>query len=102
MPLSHAILHSLFHIYSARYKELFMQSKYSLSFRIVEFIFRIIGLIVGCFWGWQFGGWALDLFGSPSHSDLLVTKFIFFLVGVLSGCILILYFTTRSAMAIGG
>src|SRR5258706_3400476 len=100
MPLSHAILHSLFHIYSARYKELFMQSKYSLSFRIVEFIFRIIGLIVGCFWGWQFGGWALDLFGSPSHSDLLVTQIIFFLVGGLSGFILIPYFTTRPASAI--
>jgi uncharacterized protein YacL len=77
-----------------------MQSKYSLSFRIVEFIFRIIGLIAGCFWGWQFGGWALDQFGSPSHSDLLVTEIIFFLVGGLSGFILIPYFTTRPASAI--
>src|SRR5260221_6801997 len=77
-----------------------MQNSSSLSFRIVEFIFRIIGWVVVSFWGMWFGEWALDLFGTPNRSDLLVTRIIFFLVGGLSGFILIPYFTTRPARAI--
>ena len=49
-----------------------MQNQSSLSFRIVEFIFRIIGLIFGSIWGWQLGGWALELFGTPAPQELLV------------------------------
>jgi uncharacterized protein YacL len=100
MPLSRAIMHPLFHIYLYVTKELFMQSKYSLSFRIVEFIFRIIGLIAGSFGGWQLGGWALNLFGPAEKSDLLITQIVFFLVGGLSGFILVPYITTRPAYAI--
>jgi uncharacterized protein YacL len=93
-------MHPLFHIYLYVTKELFMQSKYSISFRIVEFIFRIIGLIAGCVGGWQLGGWSLSLFGPPDKSDLLITQIVFFLVGGLSGFILIPYITTRPAYAI--
>ena len=77
-----------------------MQNSSSLSFRIVEFIFRIIGWVVVSIWGVQFGGWALNLFGIPEARELLVTKWIFFLVGGLSGFILIPYITTRPARAI--
>ena len=77
-----------------------MQIKSSLTFRIVEFIFRIIGLVLGCMWGWQFGAWALNLFGIPAPGELLVAQVVFFLVGGLAGFILTPYFTTRPARAI--
>ncbi len=77
-----------------------MQSQSSLTFRIVEFIFRIIGWVAFSIWGIYFAGWALDLFGTPQPNELLVTRIIFFLVGGLSGFILIPYVTTRPARAI--
>src|SRR6185295_7146413 len=81
-------------------KELFMQSKSSLTFRIVEFIFRIIGWIIFSIWGYSFAEWALNLFGVPEPRELLVAQIIFFLVGGLSGFILIPYVTTRPARSI--
>ena len=72
-----------------------MQNQGSLTFRIVEFIFRLIGLLLGSIWGWQFGTWALNLFGTPEANELLVARVVFFLVGGLAGFILIPYFTTR-------
>jgi len=77
-----------------------MQNPGSLSFRIVEFIFRIIGMITGAFWGWQFGAWMLDIFGTPAPSDLLASQIVFLLLGGLAGFILIPYFSTRPARAI--
>jgi len=77
-----------------------MQNNSSITFRIVEFIFRIIGWVVVSVWGVWFGAWALNLFGTPAASDLLVTQIVFFLVGGLSGFILIPYVTTRPARAI--
>ena len=77
-----------------------MQNNSSISFRIVEFIFRIIGWVVVSVWGMWFGEWSLNLFGTPEAGELLVTKIVFFLVGGLSGFILIPYVTTRPARAI--
>ena len=77
-----------------------MQSTSSLSFRVVEFIFRIIGWIIFSIWGYSFAEWALSFFGVPEARELLVAQIIFFLVGGLSGFILIPYFTTRPARAL--
>jgi len=77
-----------------------MKNQGSLTFRIVEFIFRIIGLVVGAYWGVGFGDWALHLFGVPTQDELTITRVIFLLVFGLSGFILIPYFTTRPARAI--
>jgi uncharacterized protein YacL len=90
----------LFHLYSVLYKELFMQNSSSLTFRVVEFIFRVIGWIIFSVWGYSFAEWALNLFGVPEARELLVAQIIFFLVGGLSGFILIPYITTRPARAI--
>src|SRR5262245_13934711 len=77
-----------------------MHNQSSLSFRIVEFIFRIIGWIAGSLAGMNIGVGALNLLGNPKENELIVTRVIFFLVGGLSGFILIPYFTTRPARAV--
>src|SRR5262245_25538825 len=77
-----------------------MQNQGSFTFRIVEFIFRLVGLIIVSIWGWQFGTWALNLFGTPKADELLVARIVFFLVGGLAGFILIPYFTTRPTRAV--
>jgi uncharacterized protein YacL len=77
-----------------------MKDPGSLAFRVVEFIFRIIGWVIGSVAGAQFGEWSLNLFGQPDATELLVTKIVFFLVGGLAGFILIPYFTTRPTRAI--
>src|SRR5262245_60360191 len=77
-----------------------MQNHSSLTFRVVEFIFRIIGWIIFSIWGYSFAEWAMNLFGVPQAGELLVAQIIFFLVGGLSGFILIPYFTTRPARAL--
>jgi len=79
-----------------------MQNQGSVTFRIVEFIFRIIGMVLAGIWGWQFGGWVLQqpLFGKPEPGDLIISSIVFGLVGGLSGFILIPYVTTRPARSI--
>ena len=77
-----------------------MQNNSSFTFRVVEFIFRVIGWIIFSVWGYSFAEWALNLFGVPEARELLVAQIIFFLVGGLSGFILIPYITTRPARAI--
>ena len=69
-----------------------MNNSGSLAFRIVEFIFRIIGGIIGCLWGLGFAEWSLNLFGVPSFDELLIARIAFFLVFGLSG-----FFNARSA-----
>lgn len=77
-----------------------MKEPGSLAFRVVEFIFRIIGWIIGSLWGIYFAEWALNLLGEPTSDELLLTRIIFFFVFGLSGFILIPYITTRPARAI--
>jgi uncharacterized protein YacL len=77
-----------------------MKDTGSLAFRIVEFIFRIFGWIIGSLWGIYFADWALNLLGEPAPDELLITRILFFLVFGLSGFILIPYITTRPARAI--
>ena len=72
----------------------------NLTFRIVEFIFRIIGLIVFIFLGAAFGGWAANLFGPTDEGQVLLYKLVFLLIGGLAGFILTPYITTRPARAI--
>ena len=76
-----------------------MKNQGSITFRVVEFIFRIIGWVIGSIWGMSVGVWALNLFGNPKDNEVLVTRVIFFLIGGLSGFILIPYFTTRPIRA---
>ena len=77
-----------------------MQNQHSLSFRIVEFIFRIIGWLILSIWGIRFADWTLNLLGTPTADELLIARIVFFLVGGLAGFILIPYFTTRPSSAI--
>jgi len=72
----------------------------SISFRIVEFIFRIVGLVVFTFLGVAFGGWAANLTGPADISQVYLYKWVFLLLGGLAGFILTPYFTTRPARAI--
>ena len=76
------------------------QDQGTLTFRIVEFIFRIFGWIVFSIWGLNFAEWVLHLFGIPGTNELLIARVVFFLVGGLAGFILIPYFTTRPARVI--
>ncbi len=77
-----------------------MNNQNSISFRIVEFIFRIFGWVVVSIWGLRFADWSMNLLGNTQPNDLFVTRVVFFLVGGLSGFILIPYITTRPARAI--
>ena len=78
--------------------ELFMQS--SILFRIIEFIFRIIGMIVFGFMGVAFGGWLAGLFELPGSTQVYLYRWLFLLLGGLGGFILTPYITTRPARAI--
>ncbi len=74
--------------------------KNSITFRIVEFIFRIIGLVVFMFAGVAFGDWLAGIFEAPDSSEVYLYRWLFLLLGGLSGFILTPYFTTRPARAI--
>jgi uncharacterized protein YacL len=77
-----------------------MKETGSITFRIVEFIFRIMGWAIGSVLGVNFASWGLNLLGTPKPAELLTGQIAFFLIGGLSGFILIPYITTRPARAI--
>jgi uncharacterized protein YacL len=70
------------------------------SFRIVEFIFRIIGMFVFGILGFVLGGSVAVFFGSSNSSEILLYQVVFGLLGALSGLILTPYITTRPARAL--
>lgn len=74
--------------------------KSSYSFRIVEFIFRFVGLFVFSIWGFSFGAAAANYLGPTDSGEIFLYQSVFTLLGGLSGFILIPYFTTRPARAI--
>ena len=74
--------------------------KSSTSFRIVEFIFRVIALIIFGILGFSLGEKIASLFGSSGSNEILVDQVVFLMLGGLSGFVLIPYITTRPARAI--
>src|SRR5262245_15736075 len=92
---SRAIMQALF---CTLQMELFMKS--TILFRIVEFIFRIFGMIVFGFAGVSFGNWLASLFELPGSAQVYLYRWLFLLLGGLGGFILTPYFTTRPARAI--
>ena len=60
----------------------------------VEFVFRMIGMVVFAFLGWSFGGWAARIPPFDPMQELLY-RVVFGLVGALAGLVLTPYFTTR-------
>ncbi|HEY5729070.1 MAG TPA: PIN domain-containing protein [Anaerolineales bacterium] len=70
------------------------------SFRIVEFIFRFIGLFIVSILGFSFGETASNWLGPSDTAEIFLFQSVFALLGGLSGFILIPYFTTRPARAI--
>lgn len=74
--------------------------KSSTSFRIVEFIFRFIGLIIFSVLGFTFGEKLAELFGPTDSGEIFLYQIVFFMLSGLAGFILIPYFTTRPARAI--
>jgi uncharacterized protein YacL len=65
----------------------------------VEFIFRLIGMVVVALFGWSFGGWASRIEPFQPEQELLY-RTVFGLVGALAGLVLTPYVTTRPARAI--
>jgi uncharacterized protein YacL len=65
----------------------------------VEFIFRIIGMVIVAMLGWSFGGWASRIEPFDPRQEILY-RTVFGLVGALAGLVLTPYFTTRPARAI--
>jgi uncharacterized protein YacL len=65
----------------------------------VEFIFRLIGMLIVGILGWSFGGWASRIEPFDPRQELLY-RVVFGLVGVLAGLVLTPYVTTRPARAI--
>ena len=65
----------------------------------VEFILRLIGMVVVGILGWSFGGWASQI--EPFHPEqVLLYRSVFGLVGALAGLVLTPYVTTRPSRAI--
>jgi uncharacterized protein YacL len=60
----------------------------------VEFVFRMIGMIVAGMLGWSFGGWAARIEPFQPGQEMLY-RVVFGLVGALAGLVLTPYFTTR-------
>jgi uncharacterized protein YacL len=65
----------------------------------VEFIFRLIGMVIVAILGWAFGGWASRIEPFDPRQELLF-RLVFGLVGALAGLVLTPYVTTRPARAI--
>jgi len=80
-------------------KELLMNSS-STSFRIVEFIFRFIGLIVFSILGFAFGESLAKFFDPTDSAQVFLYQIVFFMLSGLAGFILTPYITTRPARAI--
>src|SRR5512146_2367354 len=62
----------------------------------VEFLLRMIGMIVIAILGWSFGGWASRIEPCDPTQELLY-RTVFGLVGALAGLVLTPYLTTRPA-----
>ncbi|HEU4744395.1 MAG TPA: PIN domain nuclease, partial [Anaerolineales bacterium] len=60
----------------------------------VEFVFRMIGMLVVGLLGWAFGGWAARIEPFQPGQELLY-RVVFGLVGALAGLVLTPYITTR-------
>jgi uncharacterized protein YacL len=65
----------------------------------VEFILRLIGMVLVAIFGWSFGGWAARIEPFDPRQELLY-RTVFGLVGALAGLVLTPYVTTRPARAI--
>jgi uncharacterized protein YacL len=65
----------------------------------VEFVFRMIGMVVVGLLGWSFGGWAARIEPFEPGQELLY-RVVFGLVGALAGLVLTPYLTTRPARSI--
>jgi uncharacterized protein YacL len=65
----------------------------------VEFILRLIGMLVVAILGWSFGGWAARIEPFDPRQELLY-RTVFGLVGALAGLVLTPYVTTRPSRAI--
>jgi uncharacterized protein YacL len=65
----------------------------------VEFVFRMIGMVVVGLLGWGFGGWASRIPPFDPRQELLF-RVVFGLVGALAGLVLTPYISTRPARAI--
>jgi uncharacterized protein YacL len=65
----------------------------------VEFILRLVGMIVFAFLGWSFGAWAARIPPFDPMQELLY-RVVFGLIGALAGLVLTPYFTTRPSRAI--
>src|SRR5512145_3310586 len=89
---SHAIMLTSFIILSGFIQGVIM------SFS-VEFIFRMVGMVVIAILGWSFGGWAARIEPFNPRQELLYMT-VFGLVGALAGLVLTPYLTTRPARAI--
>ena len=74
------------------------QSSY--SFRVIEFIFRFIGLFTFGALGFPFGATVVRWFGPADTAEVFLYQIVFALLGGLSGFILTPYITTRPARAI--
>src|SRR5512134_3540752 len=75
---------------------------YSRSFFImlsVEFVLRLIGMLIIGISGWSIGGWASRIEPFEPTQELLY-RTVFGLVGMLAGLVLTPYVTTRPARAI--
>ena len=72
----------------------------SLSFRITEFIFRLIGLLIFSALGFSLGGTLARFFNANNSGEMFLYQIVFAMLGGLSGFILIPYATTRPARAI--
>src|SRR5512134_1649916 len=65
----------------------------------VEFVFRMIGMVVVGMLGWSFGGWASRI--EPfDPRQIMLYRVVFGLVGMLAGLVLTPYVTTRPSRAI--
>src|SRR5512134_2975833 len=65
----------------------------------VEFVFRMIGMVVVGLLGWSFGGWASRI--EPfDPGQIMLYRVVFGLVGMLAGLVLTPYVTTRPSRAI--
>ena len=65
----------------------------------VEFILRLVGMVIVAILGWSFGGWASRIEPFDPKQELLY-RTVFGLVGALAGLVLTPYITTRPARAI--
>ncbi|MBN2115535.1 MAG: PIN domain-containing protein [Anaerolineales bacterium] len=65
----------------------------------VEFILRLIGMVIVAILGWSFGGWAARIEPFDPRQDILY-RTVFGLIGALAGLVLTPYMTTRPSRAI--